>query len=119
MTLNPDQFKQYTGDASKASEWWKTQPTRELVSEMKWNSQRMNDLTDRGHGAGWDLPGMNYEPGKYAYSGHMALMVRDVAFDQRNVADAFAAKGIHMPVLDMLDTQTRDNWTKRRRERDE
>lgn len=114
--LNPDQFKTIQGNPNaKGAEWWKTQPTRDLVHEMKWNSDRMNRLLDKGYGEGWDLAGMDYEPGKYGYSGHQALMVRDVAFAQRDVADGFAAKGIHMPVMDMLDTQTRDNWQKRRK----
>lgn len=72
---------------------------------------------DRGHtGEGYgDLSKMTYTPGELNYRGHMAIMVRDVAMSQRAHADGLAAKGIKVPVLDMMDEKTRVNWAKRRK----
>ena len=115
--LSPDQFKRYHGNPDTSSAKWSAEniSTRELVRDLHGDSDRMNRLIDKGHGEGWDLGSMDYEPGKYAYSGHMALMVRDVAFSQRSTVDALAAKGIKMPIMDMMDTGTRDAWVKRRK----
>lgn len=116
MSLSPDQFKRYTGNPEAPhAEGYAKLPTRELVSDLRYEAERMNSLLDKGHGVGYDLDKMSYAPGKYNYDGHMALMVRDVAMQQRRTVDGLAAKGIKMPVLDMMDGATRENWNARRK----
>lgn len=114
MALESEQFKYYQGNPENARGYGDL-PTRELVSEMHWNSQRMNTMLDRGYGKGYELEQMSYAPGKYNYAGHQAIMLRDIAQSQRQVADGFAAKGIKMPIMDMMDTKTRENWDARRK----